>query len=146
HEEISTEEFNAIEAKNFLEGLNFVIEAKQEKFKLIITANEVISTDQEFTMDNLGLGDNYRPLDTYFKNANGAVARRRYNKVERRNSNQTMPRLVCQVFEQLITALPDAEKEKFPICQYSPNTEVIRGIFSSVEEFKKSRNSIEYLT
>ena len=146
HEEISTEEFNAVEAKNFLEGLNFVIEAKQEKFKLIITANEVISTDQEFTMDNLGLGDNYRPLDTYFKNANGAVARRRYNKGERRNSNQTMPRLVCQVFEQLITALPDAEKEKFPICQYSPNTEVIRGIFSSVEEFKKSRNSIEYLT
>ena len=146
HEEISTEEFNAVEAKNFLEGLNFVIEAKQEKFKLIITANEVISTDQEFTMDNLGLGDNYRPLDTYFKNANGAVVRRRYNKGERRNSNQTMPRLVCQVFEQLITALPDAEKEKFPICQYSPNTEVIRGIFSSVEEFKKSRNSIEYLT
>lgn len=144
-EDISTEGFNAVEAKMFLERLNFVIETKQERFELIITADEVISTDQEFTMDDLGLGDNYRPLDTYFKNASGAVVRRRYNKGERRNSNQTMPRLACQVFEQQVTALPAAEKENFPVCQYRPNTEVIRGIFSSVEEFRESRNSIEYL-
>ena len=48
-------------------GLDFVIETRQEKFTLIITANEVISSDERFTMDNLGLGDNYKPLDTYFK-------------------------------------------------------------------------------
>lgn len=145
HEDISTEGFNAGEAKDFLEGLNFVIEKKQEKFELIITANEVTSTDDQFTMDNLGLGDNYKPLDTYFKNDSGAVVRRKYNKGERRNSNQTMPRLACQIFEQLITALPVEEKENFPICQYTPTSEVIRGIYPSVEEFKKHRNTIEYL-
>lgn len=145
NEDISTREFNAVEAKNFLEGLNFSIETKQEKFELIITANQVVSTDDQFMMDNLGLGDNYKPLDTYFKNASGTVVRRKYNKGERRNSNQTMPRLACQVFEQLIAALPAEEKENFPVCQYTPSTEIIRGIFSSVEEFRKRRNSIEYL-
>lgn len=145
NEDISTREFNAVEAKNFLEGLNFPIETKQEKFELIITANQVVSTDDQFMMDNLGLGDNYKPLDTYFKNASGTVVRRKYNKGEKRNSNQTMPRLACQVFEQLIAALPTEEKENFPVCQYTPNTEIIRGIFSSVEEFRKRRNSIEYL-
>ena len=64
NEDISTREFNAVEAKNFLEGLNFSIETKQEKFELIITANQVVSTDDQFMMDNLGLGDNYKPLDT----------------------------------------------------------------------------------
>ncbi|NMA06408.1 MAG: AAA domain-containing protein [Ruminococcaceae bacterium] len=145
NEDISTREFNAVEAKNFLEGLNFPIETKQEKFELIITANQVVSTDDQFMMDNLGLGDNYKPLDTYFKNASGTVVRRKYNKGEKRNSNQTMPRLACQVFEQLIAALPAEEKENFPVCQYTPSTEIIRGIFSSVEEFRKRRNSIEYL-
>lgn len=145
NKDISTDGFNAVEAKNFLEGLDFVIETKQEKFELIITANEVISTDEQFTMDNLALGDNYKPLDTYYKNASGVVIRRKYNKGERRNSNQTMPRLACQVFEQLIVALSTEEKENFPVCQYTPNTEIIRGIFPSVEEFKKYRNTIEYL-
>jgi len=146
NEEISTEGYNAVEAKSFLEGLGFVIETKQEKFELIITANEVKSTDEQFTMNNLGLGDNYKPLDTYFKNASGMVVRRKYNKGERRNSNQTMPRLAFQIFEDMIEALPNEEKENFPICQYTPTSPLIRGIFSSVEEFKKHKNTIEYLT
>lgn len=146
HEDISTEGFNAIEAKNLLEGLNFVIETKQEKFELIITANEVTSTDDQFTMDNIGLGDNYKPLDSYFKNASGAVVRRNFNKGERRNSNQTMPRLACQIYEHSIAALPAEQKENFPICQYTPTSEVITGIYHSVEEFKKYRNTIEYFT
>ena len=37
-EEISTEGYNAVEAKLFREGLGFVIETKQEKFELVITA------------------------------------------------------------------------------------------------------------
>jgi 5-methylcytosine-specific restriction protein B len=143
--DISVEGFNAIEAKKFLEKLNFVIETKLEKFELIITSNEVKSTDDQFTVDNLILGDKYKPLNTYFKNASGAVVSRKYNKGERRNSNQTMPRLAFQVYEQFIAALSAKEKEDFPVCQYTPNTEIIRGIFSSVEEFKKHRNSIEYL-
>jgi hypothetical protein len=97
-------------------------------------------------MDNLGLGDNYKPLDSYFKSANGAVVRRKYNKGERRNSNQTMPRLAFQIYEHVIAALPSEQKENFPIIQYIPTSEVIRGIHSSVEEFKKQKNTIEYLT
>lgn len=100
HVDISTEEFHAEEAKKLLEKLDFTVETKQEKFKLTITANEVTSTDDRFTMDNLALGDHYKPLDVYFLNASGAMVRRKFNKGERRNSNQTLPRLAIQVFEQ----------------------------------------------
>mgnify|MGYP001018029952 FL=1 len=94
-------------------------------------------------MDNLGLGDNYKPLDTYFKNSSGEIIRRKYTKGEKKSSNQTMPRLACQIFEESLVALSEEEKVNFPICQYTPELELIRGIFSSVEEFKKYRNSIE---
>ena len=40
---------------------------KQEKYTLTITADAAVSTDERFTMDNLGLGDNYKPLDTYYR-------------------------------------------------------------------------------
>ena len=36
---------------------------RQEKYELLITADSVQSTDERFTMDNLSLGDNYKPLD-----------------------------------------------------------------------------------
>ncbi len=63
-EDIITEGYNAVEAKNFLEHLGFTIETKQEKYELTITADHVISNDESFTMDNLGLGDNYIPDGT----------------------------------------------------------------------------------
>ena len=92
--DISTESFNSVEAKSYLESLGFTIETKQqEKFELAITAESIESTDERFTMDNLGLGDNYKPLDVYFKRANGDIIKRSYSKGERRNSNQTMPRI-----------------------------------------------------
>lgn len=145
--EISTEGFNAVEAKNYLEGQGFNIETKQlEKFELSITADIVESTDERFTMDNLSLGDNYKPLDVYFEKADGNVVKRSYNKGERRNSNQTMPRIACQIFEKQIAGLSVEEKESFPICKYNPESEIICGIYSSVDEFKKHRKSIEYLT
>lgn len=144
--DVSTKEYNAVEAKSYLEGLKFVIETKQEKFELVITDDNMLSTEENFTTDNIGLGDNYKPLDVYFKKSSGEVFRRKYNKGERRNSNQTMPRLAFQIFERSILALVAEEKENFPVCQYTPNSEVIRGIFTSVEEFKKHRNTIEYLT
>ena len=66
--DISTESFNSVDAKNYLESLGFSIETKQqEKFELSITAESVESTDERFTMDNLSLGDNYKPLDACFK-------------------------------------------------------------------------------
>ena len=38
------------------------------------------------------------------------------------------------------------DKESFPICKYNPSNDMICGIYSSVDEFKKHRNTIEYLT
>ena len=145
--DISTDGFNAVEAKSYLEGQGFTIETKrQEKFELSITAESVESTDERFTMDNLSLGDNYKPLDACFKRANGDVIKRAYSKGERRNSNQTLPRIACQVFEKQLAALSVEDRESFPVCKYNPDSDVIRGIYASVDDFKKHRNTIEYLT
>lgn len=145
--DISTESFDSVDAKNYLEKLGFSIETKQqEKFELSITAESVQSTDERFTMDNLNLGDNYKPLDAYFKRANGDVIKRAYSKGERRNSNQTLPRIACQVFEKQLAALSVEDKENFPVCKYNPGSDVIRGIYASVDDFKNRRNTIEYLT
>lgn len=145
--EISTEGFNAVEAKNYLESQGFNIETKQqEKFQLSVTAASVESTDERFTMDNLSLGDNYKPLDVYFKKTDGTAIKRSYSKGERRNTNQTMPRIACQVFEKQISALSIEDKERFPVCKYNPNSDMICGIYSSVDEYRKHRNTIEYLT
>ncbi len=110
-----------------------------------ITAEDVVSTDERFTMDNLGLGDNYKPLDVYFQKANGDIVKRKYRKGERRNSNQTMPRIAFQIFEKQLSALSVEDKENFPICRYSPDSNLICGIYSSVDEFNKYRNTIEFL-
>ena len=145
--DISTVGFNTVEAKSYLESQDFTVEEKQqEKFELTITAESVMSTDKHFTMDNLSLGDNYKPLDVYFKKANGNVIRRSYSKGERRNSNQTMPRIAFQVFEKELASLSVEEKERFPVCQYKPDGELISGIFASVAEYKKYRKTIEYMT
>ena len=49
HVDISTEEFHAEEAKKFLEKLDFIVETKQEKFKLTISANkeETVQTENK---------------------------------------------------------------------------------------------------
>lgn len=145
--DISTNGFNAVEAKGHLEGQGFTIEEKQqEKFELLITAESVESTDERFTMDNISLGDNYKPLDVCFKKANGDVIKRAYSKGERRNSNQTLPRIACQVFEKQLASLSVEEKESFPVCRYNPDSEMISGIFPSIDEYKKHRKTIEYMT
>ena len=84
---------------------------EQKKYELMITANAVTSTDDRFTMDDLGLGDHYKPLDVFFRQADGQTIKRSYSKGERRNSNQTLPRLACQVFEKQLAALSIEEKE-----------------------------------
>ena len=142
---ISTDSFNAVEAKTYLQGKGFDIMIKQIKYELTITADSVTSTDERFSMSNLGLGNNYKPLDVIFIRANGDTIKRAYSKGERKNSNQTMPRIAFQVFEKQIAALSVEDKESFPICQYTPDGEMIRGIYYSVDEFRKQRNTIEYL-
>lgn len=121
--------------------------SKQEKYELTITANDMYSTDKRFTTSNLNLGGNYRPIDTYFVKADGeTIIRRVRNKGERLITNQTLPRLAFQIFERQIHSLSDWDKEKFPICKYSPESELICGIFSTEEEFLKYKNSMEHLT
>ena len=115
----------------------------KEKFILTITANTVTSTDSRFDINNLGLGDYYKTLDVKFENCNGEIVTRNYNKGERKNSNQTLPRLAFQIYEKEIVNLSAEEKERFPICKYNPNSELKHGIYSSIESFKRYRNSIE---
>lgn len=144
-EEIQSSDFNAVEAVNFFKVRGYMIENKQEKYELTITANAITSTDDRFTMDDLTLGDNYKPIDVYFQPAEGDVVKRNRNKSENRISNQTLPRLTCQVFESQIDSLSDTDKISFPVCQYSPEKDVIRGIFKTKDEFKKYRNTMEYV-
>ena len=143
-EDISAEAFNAVEAKKYLQGQGYSIEERQVKYELTITADSIISTDERFNIDNLNLGDYYKPLDAYYKKADGTVIRRKYNKGERRNSNQTLPRIACQVFEKQIAAMSVEDKETFPICRYTPSSDLICGVYSSVEEIKKARNTTSY--
>lgn len=117
----------------------------QEKFQLVISADGVTSTDKRFTMDNLSLGDNYKPLGVIFRNANGEEIKRKLNKGEKRVSCQTLPRIACQIFEKELVSLSVEEKEAFPICRYAPNRELICGIYSGVDEFRRHRKTIEYV-
>lgn len=115
----------------------------KEKFVLTITANSFTSTDPRFDINNLSLGDYYQTLDVKFENSNGEIITRNYNKGERKNSNQTLPRLAFQIFEKEIVNLSAEEKEMFPVCKYNPDSELKHGIYSSVASFKRYRNSIE---
>ena len=141
--EIKTDDFNAVEAKNFFETRGYTIESSQAKYELTITAEGITSTDERFTMDDLGLGDNYKPIDVYFQRANGEAVKRKKAKSENRISNRTLPLLACQIFENQLDALSDNDKRNFPICQYTPKNEIIRGVFSSEAEFKKYKKTIE---
>jgi len=138
---ISTKGFNPTEAINLLRECGYTVVSNQEKFELTISADRIVSTDDRFTMDDLSLGDNYKPLDAYFKKANGVKIKRIKRKNEKNVSNQTLPRLACQVFEEQLEGMPAEEKDRFPICKYKPSGEVISGIYPSVDEYKKRRNS-----
>lgn len=57
----------------------------------------------------------------------------------------TLPRLACQIFERQLADLSVEAKECFPVCKYGRNRELICGIYTSVEEFKKHRNTFEHM-
>lgn len=115
------------------------------KYELQITKDKVYSTDRHFTIEDLSLGDTYKFFDAYFESSNGETIRRNQNKFERKKSNQVLPRLACQIYEKQLLKLSKEEREKFPICQYNPTSDMIQGLFSSIDDFKGNRNSIEYL-
>ncbi len=129
--EIDITTFNAVEAKGYFESRGYIIESKQQKFELTITADEITSTDDTFSLDDITAGDVFKPLDASFVAADGTIVKRSYRKNEKRNVNQTLPRIAFQVFESQISNLSLEEKEQFPICQYAPDKEVIKGIFYS---------------
>ena len=106
--------------------------------------DKVNSTDERFSLTNLGDGDNYKPLDAYFKSED-KVIQRIYKKGERNNSNQTLPKLVRQILKKQIMSLSSWDKEHFSTCKYMPDNKIICEIFSTIDEFKKNRNSIEHL-
>jgi hypothetical protein len=116
----------------------------QEIFKMTITADNIVSTDDRFTIDDLSLGDNYKPINVYYQNNFGEIIVRKRSSNERTISNQTLPRLVCQIFEKNIENLSVEEKLEFPICKYYPYSEVIKGIYSTEGEFREYRNSMEF--
>jgi hypothetical protein len=117
----------------------------QEKYELTITADSLISTDTRFDEDNLSLGDNYEPIDAYFISANNEKIYRQRNKGEMRISNQTLPRLAFQIFEERIHDLSDLDKKEFPVCKYSPKHTLIRGIFPNKEAYRDYKKSMEFL-
>lgn len=117
----------------------------QEKYELNITADNLISTDTRFDENNLNLGDNYEPIDAYFISANNEKIYRQRNKGEMRISNQTLPRLAFQIFEQQIHDLSDLDKKEFPVCKYSPKHTLIRGIFPNKEAYRDYKKSMEFL-
>lgn len=141
--EIDTGGYNELEAKTYLQGKGYDIQMKQEKYEMTITSEGIVSTDKRFTMDNLGLGDNYQPLDMYYEKSNGEKITRNYDSGERRKCRKTIARIIFQIFESQIEALSVEEKEQFPVCRYNPDSEMICGIYNSVSEFKKHRNTIE---
>lgn len=128
------------ELKEALEDMSAI----NEEYILTISADSVVSTDPNFTMDNLGLGDGFKPLDAWFENENGEKTKRSRSKNERKMSNQTLPRLACQIYEANLLALSEEEKKEFVVCQYEPNGKIYKGIYASVEEFRKYLNSMEY--
>ena len=62
-DDVKFDSFNAVEAKGYFETRGYMIDTKQEKYEITITADSVVSTDERFSMDNLGLGDNYKPIN-----------------------------------------------------------------------------------
>lgn len=138
---ISTDGFGPAEAIKRLRSLGFSFDGDYE---LRITAEGVTSSDKNFSLDNLSIGDKYVQIGTYFETAEGEKISRDRETGEKKNSNQTMPRLACQLYEEQLSALSDEEKANFPV--YKPtNGHLITGIFSSVKEIKKARKSAEFL-
>lgn len=116
----------------------------QDRFILTITKDEIVSTDKRFTMSKLDSGCNYRPADVYFESENGEKIRRKPNANENNISNLTLPRLVFQIFEENIEKLSEPDKKNFPIYRQN-NGELLKGIYSTEEDFRKNTKFEQYV-
>lgn len=129
--DITTDGYNAVEAKKYFESKQYQIISKQIKYVLTITADNVESTDDRFDINDLNHAEVYKPLDAYFIDENGAKIKRNYAKSENKISNQTLPRIAFQLYEKEISELSVEEKEDFPICRYTADGDIKRGIYPS---------------
>lgn len=138
---ITTQDFVSVDAVKRLKSLGFSFDSD---FELRITAEGVSSSDENFSLDNLSIGDSCVQIDTYFEKANGERITRHRDKGEKKKSNRSLPLLACQLYEKQLSELSDEDKANFPI--YKPtNGHLITGICPSIEEFQKARKTIEYL-
>lgn len=138
---ITTQDFVSVDAVKRLKSLGFSFDSD---FELRITAEGVSSSDENFSLDNLSIGDSCVQIDTYFEKANGERITRHRDKGEKKKSNRSLPLLACQLYEKQLSELSDEDKANFPI--YKPtNGHLITGIYPSIEEFQKARKTIEYL-
>lgn len=138
---ITTQDFVSVDAVKRLKSLGFSFDSD---FELRITAEGVSSSDENFSLDNLSLGDSCVQIDTYFEKANGERITRHRDKGEKKKSNRSLPLLACQLYEKQLSELSDEDKASFPV--YRPtNGHLITGIYPSIEEFQKARKTIEYL-
>ena len=138
---ITTQDFGSVDAVKRLKSLGFSFDSD---FELRITKEGVTSSDKNFSLDNLSIGDSCVQIDTYFEKANGERITRHRDKGEKKKSNRSLPLLACQLYEKKLSRLSDEDKANFPI--YKPtNGHLITGIYPSIEEFQKARKTIEYL-
>lgn len=138
---ITTQDFVSVDAVKRLKSLGFSFDSD---FELRITAEGVSSSDENFSLDNLSIGDSCVQIDTYFEKANGERITRHRDKGEKKKSNRSLPLLACQLYEKQLSELSDEDKASFPV--YRPtNGHLITGIYPSIEEFQKARKTIEYL-
>lgn len=138
---ITTQDFVSVDAVKRLKSLGFSFDSD---FELRITAEGVSSSDENFSLDNLSIGDSCVQIDTYFEKANGERITRHRDKGEKKKSNRSLPLLACQLYEKQLSELSDEDKSSFPV--YRPtNGHLITGIYPSIEEFQKARKTIEYL-
>lgn len=138
---ITTQDFVSVDAVKRLKSLGFSFDSD---FELRITAEGVSSSDENFSLDNLSIGNSCVQIDTYFEKANGERITRHRDKGEKKKSNRSLPLLACQLYEKQLSELSDEDKASFPV--YRPtNGHLITGIYPSIEEFQKARKTIEYL-
>ncbi len=104
----------------------------QESFELTITAEGIESTEPGFTANDLSNGKNYDPDACSLQTAGGEIIA-----VSKKKTREALPKLAFEHFFEQIDALSDEEKANFPICRHKPEEELIRGIYSSREEFKE---------
>lgn len=78
---ITTQDFVSVDAVKRLKSLGFSFDSD---FELRITAEGVSSSDENFSLDNLSIGDSCVQIDTYFEKANGERITRHRDKGEKR--------------------------------------------------------------